>query len=336
MTSAPEEFEPPKRQTRQMESVGGHDGWAANKFWFGVCGALAVQFSLGACGGTKNRPGRESVQVPARRATSGDRLLRLAPSGADALLEIDLARLRENRAVGPLVQALTDAGAPDDLVAGADLLLFASYGVGGAAAEQLVLAAGPRVGGLRRARRVADGVVGFGPAALLARLDAVRSGQAAALTADRRLLRARAMAMPARAQGASVRMSASLGFEARLALARRLDLDAVPAWLSVWIDVADDLAAVALLGGDADSQPDDLARAVERLRKRVIKTPLVARLGLARLAQEAQISVRQGQARVVIVIGPRRLAQLVDRVMARLAAEKPAGPGIRPGAEEER
>jgi hypothetical protein len=279
------------------------------------------------------RPAQETASVPARRATAGDRILAFAPSGAEAVLEIDLARLRRNPAVGPLVRAVT-AGqvARPDLVGAADLLVFVSYRIGESDAGQLVFAAGAEVERLPGARVLEPDLAAIGPPALLDRVDLVRAGAAPALATDRALLRVRALAMPERAHGASLRMAARLGFEARLSLARRLELDAVPAWLSVWADVADDLAAVALLGGDGPGEARDLARAVERVRNRVARSGPTRRLGLARTVAGTEVNVRGNEVRTVLVVGPQRLERLVSRVLARLTAP-PAQEQAQPGQE---
>ena len=291
----------------------------------------ALLLAAAACGGSgrgaeaTHAPAPPPVEVPVRSATAGDRLLALAPAGADALLEIDLARLRANEQVGALVRAVTGPGAElagqggtADLVSGSDQLLFVSYAVGGAEPGQLVLAAGPQAARIAGAEPLADGVVAIGPPALVARARRVAAGGEPPLSEERPLLRARAMAMPEAAEGASLRMAAHLGFDARVALSRELELDAVPVWMSVWLDVADDLAGVALLGGDDDATPERLASAADRLRKRIEAAPSFRRAGLAALAGAVTIEARATDARIVLVVGPRRLAQLVERVMARL------------------
>ncbi len=281
-------------------------------------GRLLVAAALAACG-SKNQPGPKPVEVPVRRPTAGDRVLRHAPSGADAILEVDLARLRRNPVVGPLVVAVTAAGeVGGDLVAIADAVVVASYRIGQTDAGQLVFVAGRRVSELRGAHRIADDLVAFGPPALLRQVDAVGAGQGASLLGDRALLRARALAMPAAAQGASLRIAADLPFDARLALAKRLEVDVVPEWLSVWFDVADDLAGVALLGGGADADPQDLATAVARLRDRLAAAESVKRVGLDGLLGNVRVQMAGADARVVLVVGPRRLARLVAIVIDRM------------------
>ncbi|HTE52905.1 MAG TPA: hypothetical protein VK698_18760 [Kofleriaceae bacterium] len=288
---------------------------------------VAVMAALG-CGRGKSEVRAPEVTVPERPVTAGDRILALAPGGADAVLEVDLARLRDNAAVGGLVRAITASElAVPDLIAAADLLVFCSYRVGEADAGQVVFAAGGEVERLPGARLLDKGLVAIGPPALLDRVDLVRAGAQPSLAADRALLRVRALAMPERATGAALRMAARLGFEGRLSLARRLELEAVPAWLSVWVDVADDLAAVALLGGDGAGEAQDLAAAVVRVRKRLARSAPTTRLGLRPTVAATKIEVTGNDVRVVLVVGPRRLGQLVEHVMARLAAPAAAREG---------
>jgi hypothetical protein len=285
-----------------------------------LAGLMATVWLAASCS-RDARPAQETAPVPARRATAGERILAVAPSGAEAVLEIDLARLRRNPAVGPLVRAVTVSQvARPDLVGAADLLVFVSYRIGESDAGQLVFAAGAEVERLPGARVLEPDLVAIGPPGLLDRVDLVRAGAAPALSTDRALLRVRALAMPERAQGASLRMSARLGFEGRLSLARRLELDAVPAWLSVWADVADDLAAVALLGGDGPGEARDLARAMERVRNRLARSAPTRRLGLARTVAGTEVNVRGNDVRTVLVVGPQHLERLVSRVLARLTA----------------
>lgn len=275
--------------------------------------------ALVACGGSKKERGAKPIEVPARRATAGDRILAHAPSGADAVLEIDLARLRKNRVVGPLVAAVTAAGeVGGDLVAIGDAVVIASYRIGQSDAGQLVFVAGSRVSQLRGAHRIDDALVVFGPPALVRQVDAVGAGHGASLLADRPLLRARALAMPAGAEGASLRIAADLPFDARLALAKRLEVEIVPEWISVWFDVADDMAGVALLGGGADADPQDLVKAVGRLRDRLVAAESVKRVGLEGLIENIGVQISGPDARVVLVVGPRRLASLVAGVMDRM------------------
>jgi len=281
--------------------------------------ALAAALAVAACG-AKNQPSQKPVEVPVRRPTSGDRILRHAPAGADAVLELDLARLRDNKTVGPLVKAVTAAGeVGGDLVAVADVLVVASYRIGQTDAGQLVFVSGTRASQLGGAHRISDSLVAFGPPALLRQVDLVDTGQGASLADDRALLRTRALAMPAAADGASLRIAADLPFDARLALAKRLEVDVVPEWISLWFDVADDMAGIALLGGGEDADPEDLVTAVTRLRDRLYLAESVQRVGLDALLENVEVKVNGSDARVVLVVGPRRLAHVVASVMDRMA-----------------
>lgn len=287
--------------------------------------ALVVVLCLAAAAcGSKSKTRQSDIEVPGRHVTAGDRILAMAPAGANAVMELDLARLRGNAAVGRLVEAVTGAPAgARDLLGAADVLVVCSYRLGQEDSAQLVFAAGPRSGELAGARRVAPDLVAIGPASLLSRVDAVRAGTEPALSTDRALMRARALAMPDKAQGASLRMAASLDFDARLALAQKLQLDNVPSWISVWSDVADDFAAIALLGAEGAGDARDLARAVARVRDRVAGSDVIVRLGLGPVVASVPIAISSHEVKVVVVIGPRHLARLVERVLDRLRRRSP-------------
>ncbi len=282
--------------------------------------ALVAALTALGCGSTPS-PATPAIEVPRRAATAGDELLTLIPAGADALLEIDLARLRANGTVGPLVRAMAapnELGLGFDLVRDADLVIIASYGVGSASAANLTIVRGDGARDIAGAQPIGERTVALAPPSLASRIDAVRLGAQPSLAQSRALLAVRARAMPGQAQGAALRASAVLGFDARVALARDLDLDAVPRALSVWGDVADDLAIVARLDGDDVREGKRLAAAFERARDRVASSETLSRLVLGYVVRGAQVSSKGASARAVLVVGPRRLERIVQRLMDKL------------------
>jgi hypothetical protein len=222
----------------------------------GVALCLAVAAACGARRGGATLP----PEAPHRPTTAAERILPLLPDGAQLVVELDLARLRANPVVGPVVtRALARLGAETRLpglpfaVAGsplgdADAVVLASYGLGTAqAATVTVLATRAEVpGGVRLGRDL----VALGPDDWVSQVEARAAiARQAPLTAPAPLLALRDHAMPAGATGAVVRVTARLPFDARVALARQTGLDEAPARLSLWGDVADDLAIVV----DADA-----------------------------------------------------------------------------------
>jgi hypothetical protein len=142
----------------------------------------------------------------------------------------------------------------------------------------------------------------------------------ATLGDDIEFLRLRASAMPEKAEGASLRITARLGFDARVALASELGLDAAPATVSVWGDVADDLAVVALIdagdiGGGAAS--DDLGKAMaEAIRGEIdelAKHPAVRAVGLAPSFRAFEVEPKAAVVSVIALIGPSRLERAAGR-----------------------
>lgn len=288
---------------------------------------LAVALAIAACGGDGKKASKPKVEIPERAETAGDQLLRYAPAGADALLEVDFGRLRANPVIGKLVAALTGdpaaaAGGRLDLASAADLLVIASYDIGDGDPERLVLLRGPNTARIANAVDLGDGVVALASKEMEARLGAVRAGTEAGLSADRPLLKIRALAMPEGARAAALRLSARLDFDARIAVARALELDDVPISVSVWGDVIDDLAVIALVNGVERDEGVKLARALTRVRDRLAAVPQLRRAGLGPVIRGAEIEGGGVAARLVLLIGPKRLARMAAYLERALAREQ--------------
>jgi hypothetical protein len=287
-----------------------------------LCTVLAAAAGQGAVLGCGDRPdpARPALAVPARRATAGDALLAFAPAGADAVLEVDLARLRSNGAVGELARAVLpvavagqgqgEGGAAPGVI-GLDVLVAMSYGLGEGEPKILMLGRGPAAERLAGAELLPGGVVALGDPALVRRAQATAHGHEPAVTSDRELQILRAWPMPSAAGAAAVRLTARLTFDGRVALARRLDLDVVPRTISIWADVVDDLAVVALLGAERSGDAARLERDSQKLVARLARAaplfgrPLARELGRTRVVADGPV------VRFTLVIGPRRLARLV-------------------------
>ncbi len=134
--------------------------------------------------------------------------------------------------------------------------------------------------------------------------------------------------MPANAPGASLRVTPPLPVDARIALARQTGLEAAPAQLSIWGDVADDLAIVieADAADPGDRRGGKAAARLEAALRGALASladePIVRALGLPRSLGGAKLAVRGTWVRAVIAIGPSHL----QRVAARAGALLPAKP----------
>ncbi len=294
------------------------------------------------CGGAAKAPPITAAARPAA-PTAGDRILPLLPAGAQVIVEIDLARLRANPVVGALVaRALASddlpglpTGTPGSPLAQADVVVLASYGVGTSQAATLtVLVTTAPVEG---AIRLADDLVVLGPPAWTAQVEAraalatvaaAQGTRSVPLVAAPALLRLRDQAMPPKAPGAALRVTATLSFEARVALARQTGLDAPPARLSVWADVVDDLAII--IDADADDPGDRKpikkgARRTDRLETglrgllaAVAEVPAIRALGLPVSLRRARLVAKGSWVRTIISIGPTHLGRVVQRARAYL------------------
>jgi len=265
-------------------------------------------------------PEPEQAAVARGPETAGEPLLEVLPLGADALLEVDVARLRKNPVVGTLALAVLRAQSNDfNLMRDAETLIVSAYDLG-AGTRQLVIVDGEAAESIG-ARRLGRNRFAVGPEDLLIRAEATASGQEPSVVSDQALLSIRAEAIPEKAPGASLRVAARLGFDARVEVARRLDVSEVPTRLSVWGDVVDDLAIVAVLTAEDADGARRLAKAALALRDRLAKTAAVGRAGLAQDVLRARVGVDGAQIRIVFWIGPKRLRALVDHWSERFLEE---------------
>jgi hypothetical protein len=306
--------------------------------------AAAVAVAVGCGGSSGPKGGVVAIEVPSRAATAGDRALRYLPAGADLLIEVDLARLRGNAVVGAVVTRwLAGVSAPEagsEVVADlaraplltAELVVLAAYGVGSEEAATATLVLGP--GEVAGAVRLADGVAVLAPPPLARRCEAATAGAEPSLVTDRELLVLRTDAMPDKAEGATVRAAGRLDFDARVALAAATGASAAPRALSVWADVVDDAALIAVIdGADGDKQGEGgarLAAALERLRDQLLELEAVRATGLGPAVHRIAVERKGDRVRVVALVGPQRLRRAADRVATVLpeaeAAPAPASP----------
>lgn len=287
---------------------------------------LSLLIGLGGCGSAPSAPSSPGAiprpVVPERARTAGDELLALAPEGADVAVELDIARLRDNPVISPLLRGLAGAGVhvigdvdgqlPVDLsvLQQADTVVLCAYHVGEDRATTITLVRGPTPLGTRIDRRTHV----LGPPEWIARVLRVHAGTEPSLVDDLQFMSVRTRAMPRRAEGAFFRVSARLDFDARVELANKFDLDIAPATLSVWADVADDLAVVSTMRGAVPAEGDSLRRALVRGRDRLAQVPWVRARYLHFTVRGTDITVSDGNARVVLIIGPRRLQNMINRL----------------------
>lgn len=294
-----------------------------------VCALIA------ACGGHAT----PAATIPAARvATPGEQILALLPDGAQVIVEIDLARLRANAAIGETAKQALGALGTDSRVPGlpisvlgsplanADQVVLAAYGVGTAQAATLtILATKAEVPG---GQRITSELVVLGPEDWVGQLQ-TRAALAAQhpLTVPEDVLRLRDHAMLKGATGAVMRVTARLSFDARIALARVTGLEAAPAELSLWCDISDDL--VVVIDADANDPTDhnakakkdsarQLAHTLRGLLTTLADTELVRALGVPTSLSDAKLITEGTWVRAIVAVGPRHLARVAERARAML------------------
>jgi hypothetical protein len=265
---------------------------------------------------THSQPRDEAPVEGTRLVTGGTELYKSLPAHADAVLEVDVARLRDNPTLGPVVMAVSEAAAGRleaeqlglDPLREIDLFLAAVYRLGTDDSEILFVLRGRRIHAAGAASRIPQAealderTLLVGPPGLRGRV--ARLGTRESMAGDQVFLRLRDAAMPRRAQGASIRLTARLNHDARIAAAGRLAVDEMPATISVWMDVADDVALVALLGADDGAQAKRFSRAVTDASARLAKW-IPEDLGGRSALRGVRTELAGTVARVVWLVGPR-------------------------------
>jgi hypothetical protein len=205
-------------------------------------------------------------------------------------------------------------------------------------------AASKALSAIPNAITLADGLVVLGPAEWTAQIEAraAIAGVTGAnitptLGAPKDLRSLRDHAMPEKAPGASLRITARLPFDARVALARATGLDTPPAQMSIWGDVIDDMVFIVDL--DAFDPGDNAKRGTKASSKSTATKRMEASLrgvlgglanetairlvGLSPSLEGAEIVTRGSWVRAIIAVGPKRLVRIVERAKAFLAAPPP-------------
>lgn len=354
-----------------LAGSGARRGGASTRTGRALLGLAAAAALAGGCGGgARSGLGQPLPPLPARAATAGDSLLAMLPAGAEVVIEIDLERARGNPVIGGLVGKLLEreagegqGGAEADPLASlgaaplshARAVVVASYHVGSAEAGSLTLLrcdgpAAPRAAALR-ATAIGDDVLALGPPELVEQAQLVAAAAIPASSSQlHSLLALRAKPMPEGATGAVLRVTAELSFEARVSLARQTSLEAPPARLALWADVADDAALVVMADSRDEEQaarpastsapsspssrsskapkgkrgePSPQQRAAERLAAaltgalgELARDPRVTALGLGQPLRNAKLSRAGTWIQLVVLVGPERLGRAVERAAA--------------------
>jgi len=262
-------------------------------------------------------------------------MIAMLPDGAQVLVEVDLARLRANPTVGEVTKRFLASLGEDTRIPGlplavqgsplaqSNLVILAAYGVGTAqAASVVLLATKAEVTG---SVRLADDIVALGPTEWTQQLEA-RAGiaQHTAIAPSLSLMPLRDHAMPAKAPGAVLRVTAQLPFDARVSLARQTGLETAPAQLSIWADVVDDFAVIvdADAADPGDKQAKDaaarLSRSITVLLTALGNEPALKALGLAGALRDVRMITERTWVRMIITVGPRQLERAVERARAML------------------
>lgn len=290
--------------------------------------AAALAWSVVACGGGQVATTADE-SGPIRNATAGDEVWARLPAGADLVLEVDLKRLRENAAVGPLLDVITppEPLRESDLLHKADLMVLAIYDMG-SAAKQLIILRGDKLGELAMPT-LGPSALALGDPELVRQAEGMQSSSST-MAEDRKLWQMRSMPMPEQAASGALRAVARIGFDARVLIASKLGVSDAPVAMSVWSDVVDDLAIVAELHSEDLGSAVRLERALVGLRKRMSRMTFLRGVGLSPAVHTTQVTRSGRVVRLVFVLRPKRLRVVIERLIRQLELSAIAGPAVSP------
>lgn len=307
---------------------------------------LLVVLLVAGCGGKRGHTTTTSTPQAPIAVSLADWMIAVLPAGTQVVVEVDLARLRANATIGAVAtRVLAGLGAESRVpglpmavegspLAHADAVVLGAYGVGTPqAATVIVLATKAEVTG---ATKIAADLVVLGPDEWTAQVAARAAiaelapdapaplGGRLPVTLAEELALLRDHAMPQKAPGSVLRITARLPFDARIALARQTGLEAAPAQLSVWADVVDDFGII--IDADAADPGEKNAKAARKqlaasLRgflNTIATDPAVRALGLANNIAGARFVEQGTWVRAIIEVGPRQLARAAERARAML------------------
>jgi len=215
--------------------------------------------------------------------------------------------------------------ASEDLLQEATVFVVAVWGVGTTARQLIVFQARDGVE-LDGAAALGEGRYAVGEPSLVARAVGLSATPEDSLLEDVALLRLRAQVMPEGAESAAVRAVARLDFDARVEVASKFGMSEAPISLALWGDVVDDMAIVAQVTGESEESHERLQRAILLLRKRIANKAYVKFLGLSAPLQQARVTRMGATVQVVLVLSPKRLALVVERLATQLRGARPSEP----------
>lgn len=269
--------------------------------WTLLVGLILATGCVGARSATQ-----ELASVPVRASTVGDSVLDILPDDSSFVLELDIARLRENPKSNLLLKTFF-AGGGFNVYEEASAVVLVGFHTGTERAQILSLVQGANLPvGVRFGKWIA-----IGEDVALARLRDVERGAVTALADNRRFLRKRAGVMPARAKGASIRLTAQLNFDGRVELSRLLGAAHMPEEVALWGDIADDAAILLRVTRKGKNAGAKMEQFLETLLRRVEKFSGVR--NAKRFVSQIEIRKVAGGAQLVLVVGPKRLERLIAR-----------------------
>ncbi len=260
--------------------------------------------------GSANNKKSRSVKKIERAQTAGDAILRYVPDGANLLLEFDLERVRKNEKVGKAFES----GSSDLSMVGVakiSTLVLAGFHVGTKEAGMLIFVKS-KSKPEETFTRVHGDIYVAGPPQLKKRIAPMKAHPKQSILGDKQLMALRAGAMPEKAKAASFRAVYNIDLQQQLGLANIMGIEVAPSSLSVWADVADDFALVAMANSRSAVEREEVVRAAKRWLFGIVGSEVGQAYQLAKVRPTVRLNSQEKTTVVVATIGPKSLSHYIE------------------------
>jgi len=231
----------------------------------------------------------------ANTASDLDRL----PDTPDIVVKINMQRIRNNENLKGVWEVIEKRFWNPDYW-GFDTIIMGAYNVGKYEAETLTLLRGSN--SIQNGEKLEKNLWALGPKTLI---DQSKSADSAGkLRPKKNWNQLLSLAPPKNANNSIVSLGASLSLDARIQLSSFLGMATIPPVFSLWVDAIDDLAAIAILECEDETEAKLIQRNLIQQRKKLQKNKFVKHLMLAPALENLKIIRRGKRVKMVFLLGP--------------------------------
>ena len=245
-------------------------------------------------------------------------LLAMVPYNMDFVFAMNVKRMRTHHQLKHLwtTNALLSSNIANitmkNLV-NADEMVMVSTSVGTGNADTLTLIRGSNVLAIPNSVRIDKRTIAIGSKPMIAMIQQTINGERSSIINKRNNV---INAMPLKALSFSVYAFGCFTFDARVSLARLLDLNSVPVCVSAWGDVVDDLAIIVHMTGKDTLEAVGLKKDFTAWIKKISKQAWVKRWGLLTGFQKVDVVQIGSYIRAVMLLNPKYFHFILNKIKA--------------------